>query len=161
MKRTAFRPRQQTLSQRAKLKKMRVTNPLKKGQTGARLVPKDEEPIVDDAHRELVGRQPCIVSGYGGGERFCVVHHPRGLFLRTGGKRISDFLCVPLRDDLHDGYGHSLHKAGDEAAWWTYNYWPKDAVFVWLRRFLLDHYPIDHPGVVQAFVKMDQEENRA
>lgn len=155
------KPMRRTGPIRSKPKAKRVANPLKAGTTGKRLQPKDEEPIIDAAHRDLVGRQPCIVSGYGGGERFCVCHHPRGLFLRTGGKRISDFLCTPLRADLHDGHGHSLHRHGDEAVWWQYAGVPKADVFRWIRRFLLDHYPIDHPGVVQAFVKMDQEESRA
>lgn len=127
---------------------------------GKRLFPKDEEPIVDEEHRQLVGQQPCIVSRYGGGERYCVAHHPRGLFLRTGGKRISDFLCVPLRPDLHDGYGHSLHKAGNEEAWWLYNGLTKERIFTWLRAFLMTHYGPKHPGVRQALAKMEAEEDR-
>lgn len=162
MKRSSFKPRQQTLRQRAKLKKKGV-NPMKVGSTGRRLAPKAEAPIESKEHWQLVNRQPCIISGhYMGGDPCCVGHHPRGLFNdRTMGKRITDFLLLPLRADLHDGYGHSLHKAGNEEAWWTYNGWPKEAVFKWLRKFLLKHYPKDHPGVVQAFAKMKAEEDRS
>lgn len=34
------------------------------------------------------------------------------------GKRPSDFQCVPLRTDLHEGYDYSLHKTTSETAWW-------------------------------------------
>lgn len=158
MKRTGFNPRQQTLSQRAALKKVRKPNPMKAGSLGARLVPKDEDPIFDKDHLALVREQPCIVRQLPG----CIAHHPRGLFSnRTMGRRITDFLALPLAPDLHDGYGHSLHRHGNEEVWWNYSaLLTKADIFKWLRKFLLDHYPIDHPGVVQAFVKMDQEESR-
>jgi len=165
VKRTAFKPRQQTLSQRAKLKVFKksgkksaagnVSNPLKKN-TGRRLVPKDDGPIYSEAHLKLVREQPCIVSGVEG----CVAHHIRGLLPRTMGVRVTDFLTVSLRPDLHDGYGHSLHRHGNEAEWWSYSGLPKAKVFEWLRKFLRAHYPRSHPGVVQAFAKMAAEEER-
>ena len=150
MKRTGFKPRAQTLSQRAKLKKVRAVNPLKAGKTGARLVPKDEAPIYSDKHLDLVSGAVGVVA-----------HHARGLLPRTMGKRITDFLAVPLRPDLHDGFGHSLHRHGNEMEWWHYTGVPQAKVFAWIRHFLLEHYAIDHPGVVQAFVKMDEEEAKA
>lgn len=157
MKRAGFAPRTQTLSQRAKIKGKRGENPLKTGKTGRRLTTKDEKPIYDDFHLALVREQPCIVSGAIG----CVAHHIRGLLPRTMGVRVTDFLTVSLRPDLHDGYGHSLHRHGKEAEWWIYSGVPKANVFKWLRKFLLAHYPRTHPGVVQAFAKMAAEEARS
>lgn len=46
-------------------------------------------------------------------------HHPRGLFPRTMGVRISDYLCVPLCDWHHTDGAEALHKTGDEQAWWA------------------------------------------
>lgn len=124
--------------------------------TGRRLVPKDEAPIYDDKHLALVRAQPCLVSGASG----CVAHHARGMFLRTMGVRVTDFVAVPLLPTLHDGYGHSLHNHGSERSWWSYNGWPKERLFAWLRQFLLANYDRSHPGVVQAFAKMAAEEER-
>lgn len=148
MKRTPFR---------AKMKRHpKAPKPLVEKATGRRLMPKDEAPIYDNKHLALVRAQPCIISGAIG----VVAHHGRGLFLRTAGRRITDFAAFPLRSDLHDGYGHSLHKHGAEEAWWNYNGWPKERLFAWLRQFLLANYDRCHPGVVQAFAKMAVEEER-
>lgn len=130
---------------------------------GRRLVPKDEEPIRSKAHLDLVRRQACIISGYneGSGRPYCVAHHPRELFPRTGGKRICDFLCVSLRPDLHDGYGHSLHKYGNGLVWWEqYQMIPRATIFHWIREFLLENYSPKHPGVLQALSKITLEESR-
>lgn len=61
---------------------------------------------------------PCLVCIPGQQEHPTRAHHPRGLFPRTMGVRVSDLLCLPLCDRHHDIWPGSLHKAGNEAAWW-------------------------------------------
>ena len=65
---------------------------------------------------------PCLVCG---AQNNIVAHHVRleraaGGGLKSDnmlGKRVPDWQCVPLRDDLHDGFPFSLH-TGNEAEWW-------------------------------------------
>lgn len=156
MNRTGFKPRQRAMARSGAKDRPKAPKPLLAKATGRRLVPKDEAPIYDEKHLALVRAQPCIVSGVIG----VVAHHARGLFLRTAGRRITDFLTVPLRPDLHDGYGHSLHRHGNEIEWWQYSGMPQAKVFDWIRTFLLEHYERSHPGVAQAFAKMAAEEAR-
>lgn len=145
MKRTGFKPRQQTLSQRAKLKGKRVANPLKEGQTGRSAVDKLEH-WRSDGHRELVRAQPCLVSRSLAG---VIAHHPDECFphLVAGARKISDFLCLPLRYDLHDpATPGSVHKV-NHARWWE----ERDVdVYAWLRGFLRRHYPVGHLGAESA-----------
>lgn len=89
------------------------------------LVPKPDTRRQDDKGPERnaawLGRvrlMPCLVCVYGEQRHPTRAHHPRGLFPRTMGVRISDLLCLPLCDRHHDTHPGSLHKAGDEAAWW-------------------------------------------
>ncbi|CAB4199982.1 Protein of unknown function DUF968 [uncultured Caudovirales phage] len=48
----------------------------------------------------------------------CHAHHVRSLWPTTMGRRVSDYLCVPLCDIHHDVHPGSLHKHGGEAEWW-------------------------------------------
>lgn len=61
---------------------------------------------------------PCLCCPHGRQESPTRAHHPKGLFPRTMGKRISDLLCMPLCDGHHTDWTDALHKTGDELAWW-------------------------------------------
>lgn len=89
------------------------------------LVPKPETRSLEDKGPERspawlghVRRLPCLICAHGRQEHPTRAHHPRGLFPRTMGVRISDLLCLPLCDRHHDQWPGSLHKAGDELGWW-------------------------------------------
>lgn len=140
---------------RAAAKKARPKNIVPKS-TGTSAI--DKGPPMSDAHLKLVRAQQCIVSRAFG----TVAHHPRELFDRTGGQRISDFLAIPLRPDLHDGHNHSLHKRGmkrTDPTWWNENGGPF-TVYRWLRNFLCRHYAIDHPGRIFALERIAEAERR-
>lgn len=135
---------------RAAAKKARPA-PLVPKRTGASAI--DKGPPMSDAHLRLVRAQQCIVSNTFG----CVAHHPRELFDRTMGDRVSDYLCVPLRPDLHDGHNHSLHKTGmkrTNPVWWD-QHGGTARVYRWLRMFLCRHYPAGHPGREHALAQID------
>lgn len=61
---------------------------------------------------------PCLCCGHGRQTTPTRAHHPKGLFPRTTGKRISDLLCLPLCDWHHTDGPQALHRTGDELAWW-------------------------------------------
>jgi len=110
-------------------------------------------PVYCEKHLALVRAQKCLVTGDLG----CVAHHARELVVRSGGKRVTDFLAVPLRPDWHDGENYSLHKTNN-ARWWDKNYTGRAGVFRWLKGFFLRHYPHGHPGVTQALEMIATEE---
>ncbi|MDP3740342.1 MAG: hypothetical protein Q8R02_23345 [Hyphomonadaceae bacterium] len=61
---------------------------------------------------------PCLCCAHGRQQHPTRAHHPKGLFPRTMGKRVSDLLCMPLCDWHHTLGPQALHQTGDEAAWW-------------------------------------------
>lgn len=65
-----------------------------------------------------VRSMPCLCCPHGRQTTPTRAHHPRGLFPRTMGKRISDLLCLPLCDHHHTDGADALHRTGDEAHWW-------------------------------------------
>lgn len=141
MKRTGFAPRQQTLSQRAKLKKVRAVNPLKAGQLGERLDDKLAH-WRSKEHMALVAAQPCIVTRQFG----VVVHHAQECFplLTAQARKIPDWLCVPMVNSLHDpATPGSVHHM-NSARWWAEH---NINVYAWLRGFLRRHYPNPVEGV--------------
>lgn len=103
-------------------------------------------PARSNAHLDLVRSQQCLVTrSYMG----VVAHHPRELLpeLKTAGRRVSDFLAVPLREDAHAGYPHSLHTM-NSAQWWRER---RINPFPWLKIFLIRHYdPAANPDVAKA-----------
>lgn len=111
-------------------------------------------PIMSETHLNRIRAMECIVTGavrsYDHSTHRIsrvVAHHPRGLFPRTMGKRITDFLAVPLLSEEHDDYPGSLHKHGDEADWWKLK---RRDPLLWLQAALPAMYPGGHPGVTQA-----------
>lgn len=143
------KPLRRTGPIKPKPKKRRVTNPLKQGQTGRSAVDKLEH-WRSDAHRELVRAQPCLVSRSLVG---VIAHHPDECFphLVAGARKISDFLTVPLRYDLHDpATPGSVHKV-NHARWWEERHVD---VYAWLRGFLRRHYPVGHPGAEVALAEI-------
>lgn len=110
-------------------------------------------PVYCEKHLALVRAQQCIVTRAHG----CVAHHARELVLRSGGKRVTDFLAIPLRLDMHDGENYSLHKT-NSAVWWDKHSIGRAGVFRWLKLFFRQHYPNGHPGVTQALEMIAAEE---
>lgn len=103
-----------------------------------------------DAHLTLVRAQPCIVSRSLVG---VVAHHPDEAFphLVAGARKISDFLCLPMRYDLHDpATPGSVHKL-NHVRWWAERHID---VYAWLRGFLRRHYPVGHPGAEAALAEI-------
>jgi ERF superfamily len=64
----------------------------------------------DHAHLEFVGSQPCLLCGRQPSD----AHHLRFMQPRALGRRVSDEFAVPLCRTHH----RSLHRSGDEQAWW-------------------------------------------
>jgi hypothetical protein len=62
--------------------------------------------------------RPCLLCPHGQQKHPTEAHHPKGLFPRTLGKRISDLLCLPLCQGHHTISPDALHRGGDELAWW-------------------------------------------
>ena len=111
-------------------------------------------PIMSEGHLDRIRKMACLVTGAEmswdrttGRISRVVAHHPRGLFPRTMGKRITDFLAVPLLSEEHDDFPGSLHKHGDEADWWKLK---RRDPLVWLKKTLPRMYPKGHPGVEAA-----------
>lgn len=61
---------------------------------------------------------PCLCCPNGRQQHPTRAHHPKGLFPRTMGRRVSDLLCMPLCDGHHTLWSQALHQTGDEAKWW-------------------------------------------
>lgn len=78
----------------------------------------DRGPDRSSAHLAHVRTLPCLCCAHGRQTSPTRAHHPRGLFPRTMGVRISDLLCLPLCDHHHTDGAAALHKSGDEAGWW-------------------------------------------
>jgi ERF superfamily len=64
----------------------------------------------DRAHLKFVSTQPCLLCG----RRPSDAHHLRHMQPRALGRRVSDEYAVPLCRTHH----RTLHRRGDEAAWW-------------------------------------------
>lgn len=123
--------------------------------TGTRLVDKRAW-LYSEAHLKLVRAQPCIISR---SLVDVVAHHPDECFphLIAQQMKISDFLAVPIRHDLHDpGHPGALHKT-NHVGWWLGK---RTNPWAWLRGFLRRHYPVDHPGAAYAIEQLDIIEKR-
>ena len=70
-----------------------------------------EKRIRDKAHLAFVANEPCLLCG----RRPAQAHHLRFAQPRALGLKVSDEFTVPLCNGHHD----SLHKTGDERAWWA------------------------------------------
>jgi hypothetical protein len=67
----------------------------------------------DHAHLRFVSEQPCLICG----RRPSDAHHLRFTQPRALGRRVSDEYTVPLCRSHH----RTLHRHGDESAWWETN----------------------------------------
>ena len=65
----------------------------------------------DKTHLRFVARQPCLICG----RQPCDAHHLRFAQSRGLGIKVSDEFTVPLCR----GHHRELHRAGNEAYWWT------------------------------------------
>ena len=78
----------------------------------------EKGPARSQAHLALVRSMPCLCCPHGAQRSPTRAHHPKGLFPRTMGKRITDLLCLPLCDWHHTEGPDALHRTGDELGWW-------------------------------------------
>lgn len=78
----------------------------------------DKGPTRNSGHLARVRGLPCLCCPHGGQRHPTEAHHPKGLFPRTAGKRISDLLCLQLCQWHHTLGPDALHKTGDELGWW-------------------------------------------
>ena len=76
----------------------------------ALLIPKEKR-IRDRVHLAFVASQPCLVCG----RRPAQAHHVRFAQPRAMSMKVSDEFTLPLCNIHHD----SVHKTGDERAWWA------------------------------------------
>lgn len=107
-----------------------------------------------EAHLKLVRAQKCIVSG---SYIEVVSHHAQECFpmFTMAGRKVSDFLCVPITHRLHDpDTPGSLHKTNH------HRWWAKRGinVYAWLRGFLLRHYSPTIPDVRAALEMITKQE---
>jgi hypothetical protein len=84
--------------------------------TGERI--DDKGPQRNGAWLDRIRSLPCLCCGHGRQQHPTRAHHPKGLFPRTMGVRISDLLCLPLCDYHHTDAPGALHRSGDELHWW-------------------------------------------
>jgi hypothetical protein len=82
-------------------------------ETPAQLLIPKEKRIRDKAHLAFVAKEPCLVCG----RKLAQAHHIRFAQPRALGLKVSDEFTVPLCNGHHD----SLHRTGDERAWWARN----------------------------------------
>jgi hypothetical protein len=82
-------------------------------ETPAQLLIPKEKRIRDKAHVAFVAKEPCLVCG----RKPAQAHHIRFAQPRALGLKVSDEFTVPLCNGHHD----SLHRTGDERAWWARN----------------------------------------
>ncbi len=111
-------------------------------------------PARSEAHLKLVRAQKCIASG---SYVDVVSHHAQESFpmFNMAGRKVSDFLCVPLTHRLHDpDTPGSLHKTNHHR-WWTER---GINVYAWLRGFLRRHYPNPSDDVRAALEMIDKQE---
>lgn len=111
-------------------------------------------PARSEAHLKLIRAQKCIVSG---AYTEVVSHHAQECFpmFTMAGRKVSDFLCVPITHRLHDpDTPGSLHKTNH------YRWWAKRGinVYAWLRGFLLRHYPNPTEDVRAALEMITKQE---
>lgn len=100
----------------AKKKPWERPAPLVAKHSGRRL--DDKGPARSAAWLGNIRARACLCCPHGRQTTPTRAHHPKGLFPRTMGRRVSDLLCLPLCDQHHtDGPG-ALHSTGNELRWW-------------------------------------------
>jgi hypothetical protein len=78
----------------------------------------DKGPSRNSAWLAHIRSLPCLCCAHGGQRHPTEAHHPKGLFPRTIGKRISDLLALQLCQWHHTLAPDALHRTGDEQRWW-------------------------------------------
>lgn len=159
MKRSAFKKGAKRPPWRDPHKKHRAAAPplLVPKRLGTRIQPKLDF-MRSEEHLKLVREQACLVSRMiGCYDGLIVAHHPKELFPSQAGAKISDFLCVPLRHDLHDpGYPGSIHTVNNVSWWQERGRNP----YIWLKHFLRRHYKPGHPGAEHALSEIERYQQR-
>ena len=78
----------------------------------------DRGPARNAAWLTHIRSLPCLICFNGRQQHPTRAHHPKGLFPRTMGRRVSDLFCLPLCDSHHTTGPDALHNTGDELGWW-------------------------------------------
>lgn len=121
---------------------------------GTRIKPKNDH-WYSEEHLKLVRAQPCLITRQIG-PGVCA-HHPRELVERQHGRKISDFLALPLHFTVHDpGHPGSIHKT-NHVIWWVTH---KRNPYAWLKQFLRRHYQPGHPGAEHALSEIERYQQR-
>lgn len=140
MKRTGFKPRQQTLSQRAALKKVRKPNPMKAGTLGEsakayKAIPRDTE------HMARVAARGCLICGAP-----AQAHHVDILTPKNAGPKVTDYLTAPLCPIHHTGDQDDCAHNGERAFWIRHNI----DIAAWITRILVAWYYGSNPNAQAA-----------
>lgn len=78
----------------------------------------DKGPARSESWKAVIRTKPCLCCPHGQQRHPTEAHHPKGLFPRTMGKRISDLTSLQLCQWHHTLGPGALHSTGDELAWW-------------------------------------------
>lgn len=151
MKRTGFKPRQQTLSQRAKLKGKRVANPLKAGRLGEsdktyKTIPRDRE------HMARVAARGCLICG--GPAQF---HHVDILTPKGMGPKVSDYIGAGLCPRHHTGDQNDCAHNGER------EFWKRHGIDIgaWIIRILVAWYFGKNEGAQAAIEAIEAQRRTA
>lgn len=87
--------------------------------TGASAI--DKGPTRNTAWLAHVRTLPCLCCPDGQQQHPTEAHHPKGLFPRTMGKRITDLVVLQICQWHHTISLDALHRGGDELGWWRKN----------------------------------------
>ena len=150
MKRSGFIQRTQTLSQRAKLKKMRVTNPLKRNALGEsakgyKAIPRDRE------HMARVAARGCLICGAP-----AQFHHIDILTPKNMGPKVSDYIGAGLCERHHTGDQNDCAHNGEREFWKRHGL----DIGAWVIRLLVMWYSGRNPDAQAAIDAIEAQRKR-
>lgn len=150
MKRTAFKPRAQTLSQRATLKGKRTANPLKVGQLGEsdksyKTIPRDRE------HMARVAARGCLICGSP-----AQFHHVDILTSKNMGPKVSDYIGAALCPTHHTGDQNDCAHNGER------EFWKRHGIDIgaWVIRILVMWYSGRNANALAAIKAIEDQRSR-
>jgi DNA recombination protein Rad52 len=108
---TALKSRISVISKAAAAKRKGTVTAKTQAERPSQLAIPKERRLRDPAHLAFVARHPCLVCG----RQPTQAHHIQFAQPRAMALKVSDEYTVPLCNGHHD----SLHRTGDERAWWA------------------------------------------
>lgn len=151
VKRSGFAPRQQTLSQRAKLKKVRAVNPLKAGTTGRSA--KGYKAIARDTdHMARVAARGCLICGAPAQAHHVDILTPKGM-----GPKVSDYIVAPVCPRHHTGDQNDCAHNGER------EFWRRHGIDIgkWITRILVAWYFGKNEGAQAAIEAIEAQRKMA